>query len=95
MNHWWNPSASLPSMTGRFTELGIDTAELSRRRRPIALPCLDWTQRTHHLGGSVGAALMTKMFDEGWVRRQRDTRVLVVTDSGHQALRKNFELTLG
>ncbi len=78
----------------RFAALGIDTAELSRRRRPMALPCLDWTQRTHHLGGSVGAALMTRMFDERWVRRQRDTRILVVTDSGRRALRKHFDLAL-
>jgi hypothetical protein len=31
--------------------MGVDPATLDRPRRPVARPCLDWTERRTHLGG--------------------------------------------
>ncbi|GAC1338873.1 MAG: hypothetical protein NVSMB26_26520 [Beijerinckiaceae bacterium] len=38
-------------------ELGADLAPRSKSRRVFCRPCLDWTERRHHLAGHVGAAL--------------------------------------
>jgi DNA-binding transcriptional ArsR family regulator len=38
--------------------------------------CLDWTERRMHLGGPLGVALTTAMFDAGWLRRLPQGRAL-------------------
>jgi hypothetical protein len=35
---------------------GIDVSALEEDRRPLCRSCLDWSERRHHLGGSLGAA---------------------------------------
>lgn len=40
-----------------FKELGIDLIALSRKRRSFCHACLDWSERTHHLGGALGNGL--------------------------------------
>ncbi len=55
-------------------------------RRPLVRECLDWTRRTPHLGGALGAALCTHFITHGWVARSRDDRSVSVTPAGHEAL---------
>lgn len=74
----------------RFSELGIDTDLLAKQRRPVTRRCLDWTQRKHHLGGALGAALLQQMLEFQWVRPGRDTRIVKITAEGHQAFRQHF-----
>jgi hypothetical protein len=31
---------------------------LAHPRRPVCKACLDWSERRHHLAGTLGAALM-------------------------------------
>jgi DNA-binding transcriptional ArsR family regulator len=78
-----------------LADFGIDLAEARRRRRAFCRPCLDWTERRSHLGGSVGAALAARCFELGWVERLRDTRAVAITPIGHQGLKHTFGLTLG
>jgi hypothetical protein len=61
---------------------GVDVVELARRRRAFCRACLDWTERRHHLAGSVGAALLSRFLDDGVLRRLPSSRALVVTAEG-------------
>ena len=66
--------------------LGIDVAALRRGRRAFARRCLDWSERRYHLGGALGAALMTAMLERRWIRRSPDSRVLTITAPGRREL---------
>ena len=70
----------------RFGDLGIDVDELAGRRRPLTRRCLDWTERRHHLAGSLGAALAARCFELGWIERLPSSRALRVTEKGRRGL---------
>lgn len=75
----------------RFLEKwGIDLDALARSRRPLCRTCLDWTERRHHLGGALGAAILQRIFDLRWARRERDTRAVSFTPAGERAFRQAF-----
>ena len=60
--------------------LGIDVASLERGRRPLCLPCLDWSARRHHLAGALGAAILNRFFALGWARLpERDAGCFVLS----------------
>ncbi len=46
-----------------FADLGVNIPDLSSGRRAVARPCLDRSERRHHLAGALGAALATRFFD--------------------------------
>jgi DNA-binding transcriptional ArsR family regulator len=75
-------------------ELGIDLVAARQRRRVFCRPCLDWTERRLHLGGSIGAVLAQRCFDLKWLERMRGSRALVVTPRGHRGLKDVFGLSL-
>ncbi len=66
--------------------LGVDPATLDRPRRPLARPCLDWTERRTHLGGVAGAQLCGRFLDHGWIERIGSSRAVRVTADGADAL---------
>jgi DNA-binding transcriptional ArsR family regulator len=57
-------------------DLGVDVGALRAGSRPLVRSCLDWTERRMHLGGPLGVALTTAMFDAGWLRRLPPGRAL-------------------
>jgi DNA-binding transcriptional ArsR family regulator len=59
-----------------FARRGIDVAALERARRPLCRACLDWSERRHHLGGALGAAIFACVEERGWVMRDAGTRIL-------------------
>jgi len=71
-------------------DLAIDTQKLAALRRPLCRLCLDWSERRHHLAGSLGAALLETFFTRGWARRRRDSRIVVFSAAGLHALGKYF-----
>ena len=71
-----------------FAHVGIVTAALQQQRRMLCRPCLDWSERRHHLGGALGAALLQRLFDGGWAHRAQDSRVVHFTPKGELALRQ-------
>jgi DNA-binding transcriptional ArsR family regulator len=71
-------------------EAGIDVETLSRQRRPLCRPCLDWSMRRHHLAGALGAAMLDHVISRGWARRVRGTRVVQFDARGEQSLREMF-----
>ncbi len=79
-----------PSGEEILRTLEIDTALLHRQRRSFAYACLDWTERSHHLGGSLGAALLSRFLDMKWVARRPGTRALRLSHTGHLGFEKVF-----
>jgi len=73
-----------------FGTIGIDLAGLAQTRRGLARQCLDWTERTHHLGGPLGRQLMTTWCDAGWLRRSKLSRAVQVTPRGAGELRRQL-----
>ncbi len=60
---------------------GIDATQFSVSRRAIVKPCLDWGERTEHLGGALGKAFLSRALEAGWVERGPG-RILTLTTSG-------------
>jgi DNA-binding transcriptional ArsR family regulator len=75
-------------------EFGLDLAAARSRRRIFCRPCIDWTERRPHLGGSVGAALAQRCFDLGWLERMREGRALTITPAGRRGLSETFGVSL-
>lgn len=71
--------------------LGIDAVALHNLRRSFARKCLDWTERRHHVGGALGAALLRSFMSMKWLARTRHTRAVRLTHDGERA----FEKVLG
>jgi DNA-binding transcriptional ArsR family regulator len=42
---------------------------LKHPRRPVCKACLDWSERRHHLAGTLGAALMRRFAELKWAAR--------------------------
>jgi DNA-binding transcriptional ArsR family regulator len=73
-----------------FTRIGVDVATLSAAPRPLCRTCLDWSERRHHLGGALGAAILERIFANRWARRERGTRAMVFSDRGEREFRAAF-----
>jgi len=69
-----------------FAGVGIDVEAVPRRTRPLLRPCMDWTERRHHLAGALGAALTAELMRRDWLRRQEASRVVTVTPDGYSGL---------
>jgi hypothetical protein len=69
-----------------FAGVGIDVGAVPRRTRPLLRPCMDWTERRHHLAGSLGAALTAELMRRDWLRRHEASRVVTVTPDGYSGL---------
>jgi DNA-binding transcriptional ArsR family regulator len=76
------------SNTGAVTiaSLGIDVAEIKGLRRRFAFACLDWSERRPHIGGALGAALLTHAVARKWVVRDLASRALCLTRLGEKDL---------
>jgi DNA-binding transcriptional ArsR family regulator len=73
-----------------FARMGIDTEKLKREKRPLCRACLDWSERRYHIAGAVGAQFLAKLLENGWARREKDSRVIHFTPRG----RENFSRLL-
>jgi DNA-binding transcriptional ArsR family regulator len=75
-----------------FSKLGVDVARIRTQKRIFAQPCLDWSERRHHLAGALGAALLAVMVERKWVRKLKQSRVTVLTAEGQLALHRELGL---
>lgn len=78
----------------KLEQFGLDVATLKESRRAFASRCLDWSERTPHMGGALGAALFHELEDRGWVEKPKDSRTVTLTKSGRAGLRRWFDLSL-
>jgi DNA-binding transcriptional ArsR family regulator len=63
---------------------GIATDKLGPKR-PVARPCLDWSERRPHIAGPLGSALLDSLFDQAWVRRT-EGRAVAFTKRGEERI---------
>ncbi|HKN39783.1 MAG TPA: helix-turn-helix domain-containing protein [Acidimicrobiia bacterium] len=82
-----------PAGLAGFRSLRIDPEALPGRR-PLIRYCVDWSEQRHHLAGKLGAALLDRLHELGWVRRAATHRALTVTDEGRDGLRSAFGVDL-
>jgi DNA-binding transcriptional ArsR family regulator len=82
-----------PAGARELKAFGIDFDSLPARR-PLIRYCVDWSEQRHHLAGSLGAAITTRMVDLGWVRRAQRSRAVHVSDNGYEGLREQFGIEL-
>jgi len=73
-----------------FQKLRIDTDALAKQKRAFCRACLDWSERRNHLAGALGAALLARIVELGWAKRARDSRVVLLTATGREALQRMF-----
>jgi len=66
----------------KLLQLGIDVAALRKKPRKFAATCLDWTERSHHISGALGAALLSRFIEMGWLIKTRGGRALRKTQAG-------------
>ena len=80
-----------------FGGIGIDIDALmanggKRSARILCRPCLDWSERRHHIAGKIGAAICSRGFAADWVRRIPGTRAIAITPKGERIFRERFGL---
>ncbi len=77
-----------------FGILGIDLEATRALRRRFARPCVDWSERRPHLGGALGAAVLSVALKGRWVTQDLNSRVLQVTAKGRRELQNRFGLRI-
>jgi DNA-binding transcriptional ArsR family regulator len=77
-----------------FRALGIDPHGLRLGRRPLTRACLDWSERRFHLAGALGAALLQRASDDGWVEHGPRGRALLLTSRGRAVFGERLGLDL-
>lgn len=61
-----------------------------KSRAPLCRECLDWSERRSHLAGRLGRAMLARMVDLGWARRQQGSRVIRFTPEGERRFQAMF-----
>jgi DNA-binding transcriptional ArsR family regulator len=77
-----------------FESLDIDISATQQQNRKFAYPCLDWSERNHHLAGALGAALLDSMINKDWIRKVKHSREILVTGNGRIEMNKRFKIDL-
>lgn len=75
-----------------LADFGLDLDAGGASRRPLCRTCLDWSERRPHLAGRLGAALLDRLMERGWLASMPDTRALRVTRAGEAGLAAHFNL---
>lgn len=67
-----------------FSQLGIELTERQLNDCNFARRCLDWTERRHHIAGSLGSAMLARFLELNWIARIRDRRAVRITHEGQR-----------
>lgn len=81
------------SSGGRFLS-GFGADLRPRTRRIFCQPCLDWSERRYHLKGLVGARILDRLLELGWLKHVPDSRALQLTSSGRAGLSETFQIEI-
>lgn len=73
---------------------GVDLPALRKQRRHFGRPCLDWTERRPHIAGASGAALMARLLERQWLKKDPGARVLHLTRAGQAGLERVLGLSV-
>ncbi|HJZ43468.1 MAG TPA: transcriptional regulator, partial [Hyphomicrobiaceae bacterium] len=84
-------TVSLSPRGERFVEdFGIDLASIGGARRPLCKTCLDWSARRSHLAGSLGSAMLARMYELKWASREAGSRIVSFTRNGERQFQALF-----
>jgi DNA-binding transcriptional ArsR family regulator len=61
---------------------GIDLEGLRRNARPLVRSCLDWSERRSHLAGAVGAAILARLVELRFAKRDSISRAVSISGRG-------------
>jgi DNA-binding transcriptional ArsR family regulator len=75
-------------------EIGVDVAAAREARRSFARACLDWSERRHHVAGSLGQALLEGFVRRRWLARREGERALDLTASGRRELDRRLGIRI-
>jgi DNA-binding transcriptional ArsR family regulator len=75
-----------------LSEFGVDLTP--RTRRIFCQPCLDWSERRYHLKGFVGARILDRLLELGWLKCVSGGRALRLTSSGRAGLSEAFQIEI-
>ncbi len=82
-------SALTTQGSAMLAELGIAVAPAGSRRK-FSCACLDWSERRYHLGGALGAALLSWFEQQRWMEKDIGSRCVRITAKGAQGLKRHF-----
>jgi DNA-binding transcriptional ArsR family regulator len=72
----------------QLDRFGVDVTP-ARHRRMVRY-CVDWSEQRHHLAGTLGARLLSRMLELRWLRRDPHCRATRLTDAGRTGLADTF-----
>ena len=73
-----------------FERLGFDLN--ARKGRPFCRPCLDWSERRHHIAGTLGTQIKDHCLSAGWIKRDPASRAVEISALGKRRFREVFGL---
>ncbi|KEK22435.1 ArsR/SmtB family transcription factor [Bacillus gaemokensis] len=73
-----------------FENFGINLDSLHNKRRFFSKCCLDWSERQHHIAGSLGNAILERMLELKWITKASQTRAVYITPLGKQQIFNTF-----
>ncbi len=71
---------------------GINVSRI--RLHPACRTCIDWSERRHHLAGTVGIAIHEHCLALQWIEHHLDSRAVRITPTGERGLRTVFGIAL-
>lgn len=77
-----------------FIDFGINLQDLKRKRRSFSHTCLDWSERCHHLAGSLGNGLLQHFLDFNWIVQVPTIRAIKVTEKGKVGFKEVFDINI-
>ena len=72
----------------------VQVAASAIAQKKFARRCLDWTERRHHIAGTLGCAMYKRFRELRWLLPVRDTRVLRITLEGRAQFWKLLRIPL-
>ncbi|WP_024621820.1 ArsR/SmtB family transcription factor [Metaclostridioides mangenotii] len=75
-----------------FESNGVNIDLLKKEKRSYCRMCLDWSERKHHVAGSIGKALMDMFFKNQWIERTGNSRAVKLTDKGKKQLSEKWKI---
>jgi DNA-binding transcriptional ArsR family regulator len=79
-----------PEGEASMSRFGIDLEGVRTQQRPLCRACMDWSERRNHLAGALGAAILERILDRRWAKRERASRLIVFRAVGERAFNQAF-----
>jgi DNA-binding transcriptional ArsR family regulator len=73
-----------------FDDAAITLLQREASKKRFAYPCMDWSERREHLAGVLATKLLAHYINTGWLRRDKNSRVLAPAPGGVGALHRLF-----